>query len=97
MPGGSSRSFTIPSSACGVPANAVAYSLNVTAVPQTTLSYLTLWSTGQSQPLVSTLNSWNGQVVANAAIVSAGTSGAVTVYVTDPTDVILDIDGYFLP
>ena len=35
---------------------------------------------------------------ANAAIIPAGTSsGSVSVYVTDTTNVILDIDGYFTP
>ncbi len=93
--GGYSRSFTVPQSVCGIPATAQAYSLNVTVVPQGRLSYLTLWPTGQSQAQVSTLNSWGGDVVANAAIVPAGTGGAVSVYVSDTTDVILDINGYF--
>jgi len=92
---GATRSFAIPQSLCGIPATAQAYSLNVTVVPQGVLSYLTLWPTGQSQPLVSTLNSFQGTVVANAAIVPAGTGGAVSVFVTNPTDVILDINGYF--
>jgi hypothetical protein len=35
--------------------------------------------------------------VANAAIVPAGANGAVSIFVTDPTHVILDIDGYFAP
>jgi hypothetical protein len=48
-------------------------------------------------PAVSTLNSYNGNVVANAAIVPAGTNGAVAVYVTNTADVILDINGYFAP
>ena len=91
----SSRSFPIPSSGCGIPATAQAYSLNVTVVPPGPLSYLTLWPSGQPQPVVSTLNSFSGTVVANAAIVPAGTNGAVSVYVNDPSDVILDIDGYF--
>jgi probable HAF family extracellular repeat protein len=91
----SQRSFAIPQSACGIPTSALAYSLNVTVVPQGRLSYLTLWPTGLAQPGVSTLNSWNGRVVANAAIVPAGQDGAVDVYVTEPTNVILDIDGYF--
>ena len=95
MAAASTRSFAIPQSACAIPATALAYSLNVTVVPKGVLSYLTLWPTGQSQPLVSTLNSFQGAVVANAAIVPAGTNGAVNVYVTDGTDVILDIDGYF--
>jgi hypothetical protein len=95
MPAGSTRSFPIPQSGCNIPVAAQAYSLNVTVVPNGPLSYLTLWPTGQPQPGVSTLNSWGGIPVANAAIVPAGTGGAVSVFVTDPTDVILDINGYF--
>ena len=95
MAAGASRSFAVPQSACGIPATAQAYSLNVTVVPEGPLSYLTLWPTGQSQPFVSTLNSFGGDVVANAAIVPAGSGGAVSVFVTNPTDVILDINGYF--
>ena len=91
----SSRSFAVPQSGCGIPPSAQAYSLNVTVVPPGRLSYLTLWPTGQGQPFVSTLNSLNGNVLANAALVPAGIDGAVSVYVTDVTDVILDINGYF--
>jgi endo-1,4-beta-xylanase len=95
MTASSTRSFAIPQSGCGIPATAQAYSLNVTVVPPAPLSYLTLWPAGQPQPLVSTLNAFQGQVVANAAIVPAGDLGAVNVFVTHPTDVILDINGYF--
>ena len=97
MSPGQSRSFIIPSSGCNIPATAQAYSLNVTVVPAVTLGYLTIWPTGQTQPYVSTLNSLNGAILANAAIVPAGSGGAVSVYVTDVTDVIIDIDGYFAP
>lgn len=55
--GGSSRSFPIPQGACNIPATAATYSLNVTAVPHGPLGYLTIWAAGQSQPLVSTMNS----------------------------------------
>ena len=95
--GGSSRSFPVQSSSCGIPATAKAYSLNVTAVPHTTLGYLTAWATGQTQPYVSTLNSSTGAVTANAAVVPAGTSGAVSIFVSDTSDVILDVNGYFAP
>ncbi len=95
MTADSTRSFAIPQGACGIPATAQAYSFNVTAVPPGPLSFLTLWPAGQAKPVVSTLNSFGGTVVANAAIVPAGAGGAVSVYATDPTDVILDIDGYF--
>jgi len=90
------RSFTLPSDKnCRIPASAAAYSLNVTVVPHKTLGYLTVWATGQPQPQVSTLNSIDGRVKANAAIVKAGTRGAISFYVSDTTDLLLDIDGYF--
>ncbi|MGA2117739.1 MAG: hypothetical protein ABSH56_23645 [Bryobacteraceae bacterium] len=95
--GGSSRSIPIPSSNCGIPSNAAAYSLNVTVVPRTgVLDYLTVWPTGQSQPGVSTLNSYEGAVLANAAIVPAGTGGSIAVYATADTDLLIDINGYFV-
>jgi hypothetical protein len=93
---GETRNFTIPSGPCtGIPTNAVAYSLNVTVVPTGPLGYLTIWPAGEGQPTVSTLNSPDGRIKANAAIVPAGTGGAVSVFVNDPTNVLLDIDGYF--
>ncbi len=97
MGSGETRSFPIPASTCNIPTTAAAYSMNVTVVPDGRLSYLSAWPAGSSQPVVSTLNSWDGAVVANAAIVPAGTNGAIGIYVTEPTQVILDIDGYFAP
>ncbi len=93
--GGVTRNIPIPQSSCGIPSNAQAYSLNITVAPNGALSYLSVWPAGQPQPLVSTLNSFDGRVLANAAIVPAGTSGAITVFVTDSTHVIIDINGYF--
>ena len=52
--GGTTRSFAIPGSACGVPSAAEAYSLNVTVVPRAGLGYLTVWAAGAPQPPVST-------------------------------------------
>ena len=97
LAGGTYRSFPIPQGGCEIPATAAAYSLNVTVVPSGSLGYLTIWPTGKSQPLVSTMNSLDGRIKANAAIVPAGASGAVDVYVSNTTDVVLDIDGYFAP
>ncbi len=42
------------------------------------------------------MNSPDGRIKANAAIVPSG-NNAVSVYVSDTTDVILDVDGYFTP
>ena len=69
----------------------------MTVVPQGPLWFLALWPTGESQPYVSTLNSWRGEVLANAALVPAGTNGSVTVFASNPTDLIIDVNGVFAP
>ena len=70
----------------------------LTAVPQDGLGYLSAWPTGQTWPGVSTLNvPPNNPVVANAAIVPAGTSGEINVLGSNNTDVVIDINGYFAP
>jgi hypothetical protein len=91
------RAFPVQSSSCGIPVTAKAYSLNVTAVPHGSLGFLTAWPSGEPQPVVSTLNASTGAVTANAAIVPAGTGREVSIFVSDATDVILEIDGYFAP
>ncbi len=97
LDGGATRSFPVLSSACGVPATAQAYSLNITVVPPGPMFYLTAWPVGETIPGVSTLNDLSGAILANAAIVPAGTNGAINIFVSDPTNVILDINGYFAP
>lgn len=95
MSGNTTRSFPLPSGGCGLPLTAKAYSVNVTVAPKEPLGYLTLWPTGQNMPVVSTLNSFHGGLVANAAIVPAGAAGAISAYVTNAADVIIDVNGYF--
>ena len=97
LTGGQERQFPIlKRTTCNIPASGVAaYSLNFTVVPSGSLGYLTVWPTGQTRPTVSTLNDVLGRVIANAAIVVAGTSGEVSAYPTSNTDLIIDINGYF--
>jgi YVTN family beta-propeller protein len=101
--GGTTQTFNLPQLAetqcTGLDLSMTAsYSLNVTLLPKNggRVRYLSIWPTSQLQPTVSTMNS-DGRNKANAAIVSAGLSGAVNVFVTDTADVLLDIDGYFKP
>jgi hypothetical protein len=82
-------------SSCNIPAAAQAYSLNITAAPHGSLGYITVWPAGQNQPLVSTLNASTGAVTANAAIVPAGTAGQISVFASNDTDLVIDINGYF--
>ncbi len=99
--GDTSQTFNLPQLAqaegCGDLSSAAIYSLNAAVVPSRTLGYLTLWPSGLTRPFTSALNSPDGRVKANAAIVPAGTARAVDVYATHTTDVVLDIDGYFAP
>jgi hypothetical protein len=93
---GASRDFAILQGSCGIPVTARAYAMNVTVVPHGPLSYLTVWPTGAARPVVSTLNSPDGRIKANATITPAGTSQSVSVYASNTTDVLLDISGYFV-
>jgi hypothetical protein len=68
----------------------------MTVVPLGPLGFLSVWPAGQLQPAVSTLNSSDGRIKANAAIVPAGVNGAITVFASHPTNVIVDINGYFI-
>ena len=95
--GRGSRNFPIQSSSCDVPSTAQAYSLNITAVPHGALGYLTAWPAGSGVPIAATLNSPGGIVIANAALVPAGIGGAISVYASNDTDVVIDINGYFAP
>jgi hypothetical protein len=97
---GEARDFPVLQSACNIPATAQAYSLNLAVVPRNgrSLLFLTAWPTGQAQPLTSTLNAPTGTIVANAAIIPAGTGGDITTYpFGNDTDLIIDINGYFAP
>jgi hypothetical protein len=99
LSGGLERDFPVLQSNCGLPNNAVAYSFNFTVVPKTSagVAYLTVWPQGQSRPVVSTLNDLTNTVVANAALVPAGTGGGVATYATNDTDLVIDTNGYFAP
>ncbi|MBI4902751.1 MAG: VCBS repeat-containing protein [Acidobacteria bacterium] len=93
----STRTINIPNSGCtGIPANAQAYALNVTALPAgNPMPFITAFPTGQPQPNASILNAFQGQVVTNSAIIPAGTGGAVNIYAYRQTHVVVEVNGYF--
>ena len=96
--GGTSQNFNPAGGGCSIPLpsdNVIAYAMNVTVVPHGPLGYLTVWPSGEQQPMVSTLNSYDGRVKANAAIVSGGNGGEVSVFASNTADVVLDVSGYF--
>jgi hypothetical protein len=94
---GTDRSFSIVGGACGVPASAIAVSLNVTATAPTAQGNVRLFASGAPVPTVSSLNYAAGQTRANNAVapLSAGGQIAVLCMPSGTTHVILDVNGYF--
>ena len=78
----------------GVPADATAVVLNVTAVDPKGKGYLSVFPTGQSPPTASNLNYAAGSVVPDLAEVGLGTGGQVSVVSHAASDVIVDLEGY---
>jgi hypothetical protein len=92
---------TLANANCGLDLSAAtAYSLNVTLVPENgdPVHFMTIWSDDTNiPPLASLMNSYDGRTKANATLVQAGQSdGGINIEVTNPTDVVLDITGYFV-
>ena len=83
----------------GVPSNATAVVLNVTAADSPGPdSFLTLYPTGSARPLASNLNFVAGQTVPNLVIARIGSGGKVTFYNNlGSTVVVADVQGYFVP
>jgi hypothetical protein len=95
--GNTTRNFDIDSGPCtGIPTGVDAYSMNFGAIlPDGANSFVTIWPTGSAQPVVSTINPIQGGVVANAAIVPAGTNGSISVFPNTGMHLYGDINGYF--
>jgi hypothetical protein len=81
---------------CGIPLEALAVSLNVTAVDADGPGFLMLGPAGGALATVSTLNYLAGQTVANAALAPLGPGGLTVVAGVSGTDLILDVNGYFV-
>lgn len=82
----------------GVPDNAIAVTLNVTATEASSRSWLRVYPKGAAMPVTSTLN-WNPYSdVANEINVLPGTDGKITIYnLTGTVHVVVDVVGYTLP
>jgi hypothetical protein len=83
----------------GVPANASAVVLTVTAKDRFDARYVTVYPTGNTRPVVSNLNMVRGpgEVTANLVTVKVGDLDSVDIFQFNPCDVIVDILGYYTP
>ncbi len=82
----------------GVPANATAVVLNVTAVNATKATYVTVWPGGHAKPEASNLNVHSALPVPNLVVVPLGPDGSIDVgnYI-GTVDVLADLAGFFSP
>lgn len=85
------------SSGCGIPADAGALVLNVTAVDPGNAGYLTVFPYGGSMPVASSLNyvaqsTAGNEIIAKQAL---GQPATVSIYSYAASDVVVDVVGYF--
>lgn len=79
----------------GVPANAGAVAMTVTAVGASTNTFLTIWPTGTTRPNTSNLNTIGGNVP-NVVATGLGSDGRVALYNASGTvDVLIDVTGWY--
>jgi hypothetical protein len=80
----------------GVPADAVAVAVNLTAVDATEPTYVTAWPGGELKPFTSNLNPVPGLAVPNLATVRFGSAGDISFFNNaGSVQLLADIVGYF--
>lgn len=82
----------------GAPAECVAVALNVTVTEPTAAGYLTVWPTGTSRPLASSVNMIPGQTVPNMVISQVGAKSSISIFNSSGNShVVVDLLGFFAP
>jgi hypothetical protein len=84
----------------GVPADATAVVVNVTAVDPTSAGFVTVWPSGAPMPLASSLDTSPGRTRPNLVVAKLGANGAISLYDYGDfggTDLAVDAVGYFGP
>jgi hypothetical protein len=99
LPGklGAGRMMVVPVAGLnGVPIDATAAVVSVTAVEPCADTFVTVFPCGGAPPTTSTINARALSIVANSAVVRLG-GGALCIYSNQPTDVIVDVSGWIAP
>ena len=77
----------------GVPADAAAVVVNVTAVAATASGYVTVYPCDAPMPLASSLNYTSGATIPNELISKLSSTGTICLYTLAATDLIVDVTG----
>ncbi len=81
-----------------IPANAATITGNVTAVQPSGTGFLTIYPSDAPQPLVANTNFQPNENLNNSFTVGVGAQdGAVKIFVSSTTDVVVDVTGYYAP
>ena len=90
------QSFTL--ALTNVPAGASAVVLNLTIDAAADAGFVTVYPTGVTRPLASSINvDGVGQTIANLVTVPIGTGNAVDIFSQMTTDLVADVQGYYMP
>ncbi|MBI5087418.1 MAG: PKD domain-containing protein, partial [Actinobacteria bacterium] len=79
----------------GVPADATSVVLNVTATEEVGPGFITVYPCGATQPTASNLNYVAGKNIPNLVIAKIGTGGAVCLFNSEATHLIVDVSGSY--
>jgi murein DD-endopeptidase MepM/ murein hydrolase activator NlpD len=80
----------------GVPVDAVAVVVNVTAVDPVAAGFVTVWPAGDPMPTTSNLNVQAGVTSANLVVATLGRAGALSISISSGyADVLVDVVGWF--
>jgi hypothetical protein len=84
--------------ACGVPGSdrTAAAALTLTVTQPTGDGYVVAGPAGSPRPSASHVNVRRGQTVANGAVVRLGADGAITLYASTATHLVVDVSGAFV-
>ena len=69
--------------------------LNITSVNSTRSGYFTVWPCELDREETSSLNFSAGRVVANGIVSKVDSDGKVCVYAHEPSDLVIDVQGWF--
>jgi hypothetical protein len=93
-PFGTAETVSLP--VAGLPPNASAVVVNVTATDTTSPGFVTLWPTGSARPQTSNLNPQPGLTRANLTVARLGTGGAIDIFNNSAsTALVVDLVGYY--
>jgi subtilisin family serine protease len=79
----------------GVPRNATAVVLNVTAVDTFDSGYVTVFPCGATVPTAANLNYVDNQTVPNAVVSGIAADGTVCIFTLTEMDLVVDVSGWF--